>query len=278
MPATRSTAKPAPDTAPAVGIAEAAPLASDGGSLPLTGDRLLDAVRAVGGTFDPSLTSKKETFPNLAGVVTKDLIESIGTGKYAAAYVNWSRTQNLLHEHAPGWAVEAGLAPDGTILHKAPAGGYLSLRYVHTDGRATPFAPQAVMDNRNNAIPYEKITARDITDTHRRGSCLAAALFFGLAYELWAKIEVGYPEGDDTGETPVKAAVKTATAAATAVTKDAFLAAATERGLSTFAAEALASKLNGNYAGGIERLKEKDDAWVKDFNEASAPKDEASKY
>ena len=42
------------------------------------------------------------------------------------------------------------------------------------------------MDNRNNAIPFDKITARDITDTHRRGLAMAAALQFGLASELWA--------------------------------------------------------------------------------------------
>ena len=36
------------------------------------------------------------TFPNLAGVVTQDLVEHIGTGKFAAAYVNWSRTMALL--------------------------------------------------------------------------------------------------------------------------------------------------------------------------------------
>lgn len=270
MPATRSTAstKAVADFNQAAEALVGTP--SPDGVRPLTGDKLL-------------ADSKEESFPNLAGVVTKDLIESIGTGKYAAAYVNWSRTQNLLHEHAPGWAVEAELATDGTILHKAPAGGYLSLRYVHVDGRVTPFAPQAVMDNRNNAIPYEKITARDITDTHRRGSCMAAALFFGLAYELWAKIEVGYGDASDTGETAVRPAtqggIKPASAqAAPAATKDDFLAFALSRGLTTFAAEALAGKLKNNFAGGLDRLKEKDDAWVKEFNEASAPKDEASQY
>lgn len=52
------------------------------------------------------------------------------------------------------------------------------------------------MDVRNAAIPIDKITARDITDTHRRGVCMAAAFTFGLAYELWAKLplESGYAE------------------------------------------------------------------------------------
>ena len=58
--------------------------------------------------------------PNLAGVVTQDLVEHIGTGKFAAAYVNWSRTMALLREHATGWQPELVHAPDGYILHQAP--------------------------------------------------------------------------------------------------------------------------------------------------------------
>ena len=46
------------------------------------------------------------------------------------------------------------------------------------------------MDNRNNPLPLEKISARDVTDSHRRGLCACSAFVFGLAYELWAKIEV----------------------------------------------------------------------------------------
>jgi hypothetical protein len=93
--------------------------------------------------------------PNLAGVVTQDLVEHIGTGKFAAAYVNWSRTMALLREHAPGWQPELVHAPDGYILHQAPVGGYLMIRFRNGD-RVTPPVPQAIMDNRNAAIPLEK--------------------------------------------------------------------------------------------------------------------------
>ncbi|TFI06722.1 hypothetical protein E4P35_14325 [Thiopseudomonas sp. 4R-3cl] len=136
-----------------------------------------------------------DTFPNLAGIATADLVEQIGTGKYAASYINWSRTMHLLREHAPGWLPELVTAPDGYILHQAPVGAYLLIRFRKGD-QTTPPVPQAVMDNRNAAIPVERITARDITDTHRRGVCMAAALTFGLAYELWAKmpLESGYAE------------------------------------------------------------------------------------
>ena len=132
--------------------------------------------------------------PNLAGVATSDLVEKIGGGNFQASYINWSRTLHLLRTHAPGWLPELVSAPDGGILHRAPHGAFLLLRFRHTDGTTTPEVPQAIMDTRNAAIAYDKVTARDITDTHRRGVCMAAALTFGLAYELWAKValESGY--------------------------------------------------------------------------------------
>jgi len=133
--------------------------------------------------------------PNLAGIATSDLVESIGGGNFSAAYINWSRTMNLLRTHAPGWLPALVPAADGGILHRAPVGAFLLIRFECGDA-ATPAVPQSVMDSRNAAIPYDKITARDITDTHRRGICMAAAMTFGLAYELWAKIplESGYAE------------------------------------------------------------------------------------
>jgi len=138
--------------------------------------------------------------PDLAGVATADLVERIGTGKFTASYINWARTVELLRKHAPGWLPELVLAPDGYILHQAPVGAYLMIRFRCGD-TVTPPVPQAVMDARNGAIPVDKITARDITDTHRRGVCMAAAFTFGLAYELWAKmpLESGHkpdPEPD----------------------------------------------------------------------------------
>ena len=124
--------------------------------------------------------------PNLAGVITEQDVESKGSGSYKADYISWARTMQLLHQHAPGWLPDAIPADGGGLLHCCPNGCYLLIRFVHTDGSATPAVPQAVMDNRNNAIAFDKITARDITDTHRRGLAMAAALQFGLASELWA--------------------------------------------------------------------------------------------
>lgn len=155
-------------------------------------------------------------FPNLAGVATSDLVEKIGSNKFAASYINWSRTLHLLRTHAPGWIPETIPSADGSLLHRAPVGAYLLIRFSHVDGSVTPAQPQAVMDNRNFAIPFEKITARDITDTQRRGACMAAAMTFGLAYELWAKmpLESGFaaPEAVDDAQAtrpPSKTIAKT---------------------------------------------------------------------
>ena len=168
--------------------------------------------------------------PNLEGIATADLVEKIGTGKFSAAYINWSRTLSLLRRHAPGWMVEIVPNADGGNLHRAPVGAYMLLRFRHVDGTLTPPVPQAVMDHRNAAIPLESISARDITDTHRRGACLAAAMTFGLAYELWAKmpLESGYAAQDEaehpTSSLDKKAAMQPLIEAAQKG-KDAFLAA-----------------------------------------------------
>lgn len=221
--------------------------------------------------------------PNLAGIATNELVETIGAGSFKASYINWSRTLNLLRQHAPGWSVEAVPSQDGGLIHRDPVGGHLMLRYRHIDGTTTPEVPQAIMDHRNQAIPYEKITARDVSDTHRRGACMAAAMQFGLAYELWAKLplESGYGAAEDEDSPRISEAPRTASQPAPkAVTKEDFLEAALEKGLCTQAAEKLLEKVGTNYAGGVKTLASKDEAWVKEqnapFAELNAPKAEKS--
>lgn len=211
-----------------------------------------------------------ESIPNLAGVATKDLVETIGAGNFKASYINWARTFNLLHQHAPGWYLDLVIAPDGGQVWKAPGiGGSLMLRFCHIDGTVLAAVPQAIMDNRNSSIPFEKISSRDITDTHRRGGCMCAAMTFGLAQELWAKmpLESGYSEVDVVGEK----IVITETPAQKEPTKEDFLEAALQKGLSTHAAESLLGVINGNYRNGIKTLGLKDSAWVAEQNKAHEP-------
>lgn len=143
--------------------------------------------------------------PNLSGVATSALVDQIGGSGFQAKYINWARTMQLLRDNAPGWLPEL-VSVDNTseVLHRSPVGGYLMIRFRHVDGHLTSSVPQAIMDSKNNAVPYEKITARDITDTHVRGVCKAAAFTFGLAYELWAKLplENGYGEEPEIKANP----------------------------------------------------------------------------
>jgi hypothetical protein len=137
-------------------------------------------------------------FPNLAGVITLSDVKQKGSGSYAADYVPWAKVMMLINQHCNGWLPELiEDANTGEYVHKAPNGtGYLCIQFVN-GSYSTPVWTYAVMDNRNNAIAYEKISARDLADSHRRGICSAAAAFFSLGYELWARDEI-------TANTPEK--------------------------------------------------------------------------
>jgi hypothetical protein len=217
--------------------------------------------------------------PNLAGVATKDLVETIGTGSFKASYINWARTMNLLHEHAPGWSPELLPTHDGNWVHAAPgSGGFLMIRFVHTDGSVRPAYPQSIMDHRNNAIPLDKITARDVTDTHRRGACMAAAMEFSLGYELWAKmpLESGYSTEDQANEGVSKAVATEPTPsgfqAREQPTQQDFLEACLSKGLTTMAADNLLELVAGNFAGGLKTLSSKTAEWVAEQNAKAEPK------
>lgn len=138
-------------------------------------------------------------YPYLAGIIKADDVRQKGTGSYAADYISWAKTMQLINEHAPGWLPEMGdlgFAPDQTA--------YVNVRFTHAESsKTTPWFPQSVMDNRNKPVPADKISARDITDTHRRGICSAAACFFSLGYELWAHEEIAQVEAVTAPPFPV---------------------------------------------------------------------------
>ena len=136
--------------------------------------------------------------PNLAGVITKTDVDTKGTGSYAASYVNWAKVAHLLHEHAPGWDFRLRQELDGGLLHQAPDGTAFVVGYFDgPDGETLADFPFPCMDNRNNPIQLEKVSARILTDTHRRAMCACAAFSFGLAYELWAKDPVEDPHREE---------------------------------------------------------------------------------
>lgn len=132
--------------------------------------------------------------PNLGDVITPDDVSQKGTGKYTADYVNWCRVAHLLQDNAPGWQFHLAHYVDSSHVWKAPNGtGYVVGYFTGPNGERTPDFPQAVMDNRNSPVVYEKVTARDLTDTHRRALAACAAFTFGLAWQLWAREEIENP-------------------------------------------------------------------------------------
>ena len=128
--------------------------------------------------------------PKLSGVIVKsDLFKKNGFD-----YAPWARISNYLNGHANGWTVGVRLAPDGHGLGsvwRAPGkGGYLLFFLRSPEGEEFGEFPYGVTDFRNSAIEWEKITASDVMNSHRRGFCAACAYYLSLGMELWAKLEV----------------------------------------------------------------------------------------
>ena len=130
------------------------------------------------------------TLPNLAGVIkTTDIYK-----KMKFDYVAWAKTAQILREHAPGWQFcldkstsEGGIS---SYIFEAPDGtGFLMGYFEHIDtGVKTTLFPFAITDNANR--PLSKISSVNFQNSHRRCLCACACFTFGLAYELWAQIEI----------------------------------------------------------------------------------------
>jgi len=134
------------------------------------------------------MTSK--TLPNLAGVIkTTDIYK-----KMKFDYVAWAKTAQILREHAPGWqfCLDKFTSQEGvsSYIFKAPdETGFLMGYFEHIDtGVKTTLFPFAITDNANR--PLQKITSVNFQNSHRRCLCACACFTFGLAYELWAQIEI----------------------------------------------------------------------------------------
>lgn len=198
--------------------------------------------------------------PNLKNLVTKEMVKTIGTGRYAAEYCPWSKIAELLNDNAPGWQPELVPSSEGGVVHRAPVGGYLLIRFrnILTNAVTTEW-PQAVQDNRHQAIPWDKIDARDVSDTQRRGFCLAAAAVFNLGIQLWTRdpLESGYSraleEAGDGPELPAESSAKRKPKVG-GPTEAQFVAAAKAAGLSELAIDLLKSRVAGQWGKAIDTL------------------------
>ena len=84
------------------------------------------------------------------------------------------------------------------------------------------------MDNRNNPIKWERISARDVTDSHRRALCACAAFTFSLGSELWTGNEIA---GTKETKPPVRDRSPEPVQNLTVAAKDAILKADTKEKL-----------------------------------------------
>jgi len=130
------------------------------------------------------------TLPNLAGVIkTTDIYK-----KMKFDYVAWAKTAQILREHAPGWqfCLDKYTSEEGisSYIFQSPDGsGFLMGYFEHIDTSVkTTLFPFAITDNANR--PLKTISAVNFQNSHRRCLCACACFTFGLAYELWAQIEI----------------------------------------------------------------------------------------
>jgi len=109
-------------------------------------------------------------------------------------YVAWAKTAQILREHAPGWqfCLDKSTSEEGisSYIFQAPDGSGFLMGYfenIDTNVKTTLF-PFAITDNANR--PLSKISSVNFQNSHRRCLCACACFTFGLAYELWAQIEI----------------------------------------------------------------------------------------
>ena len=149
------------------------------------------------------------TLPNLAGVIkTTDIYK-----KMKFDYVAWAKTAQILREHAPGWqfCLDEFTSENelSSYIFKAPDGtGFLMGYFENIDtGVKTTLFPFAITDNANR--PLQQISSVNFQNSHRRCLCACACFTFGLAYELWAQIEID--EAKQVAPEPKKGIARTPT-------------------------------------------------------------------
>ena len=131
------------------------------------------------------------TVPYLGGELKKGETEKKGRFDYAA----WAVICNKLNSENERWQPGIRFNPDGLPYHICgnTAAVLIYFKEYETQ-KETPDWFYPITNNQNQPILLEKITSWDINNAHKRGLCSAAAGFFSLGYELWAKEELAEME------------------------------------------------------------------------------------
>ena len=126
--------------------------------------------------------------PNLGGILTTGDLYKKGKFDYSA----WAKTAQRIRENAPNWYFALEPNKDGDFVWKQPDNSALLMGYFQNvvTGIKLPLFPYAITNNYNKPIEYEKISANDVQNSHRRCLCACGCYSFGDAFELWARVEV----------------------------------------------------------------------------------------
>ena len=133
--------------------------------------------------------------PYLGGELKKGETEKKGRFDYAA----WAVICNKLNNEHERWQPGIRFNPDGLPYHICGNTAAVLIYFKEYEtGKETPNWFYPITNNQNKPIPLDHLTCWDINNAHKRGLCSAAAGFFSLGYELWAKEELADMEVETT--------------------------------------------------------------------------------
>ena len=125
--------------------------------------------------------------PYLGGELKKGETQQKGRFDYAA----WAVICNKLNNENERWQPGIRFNPDGLPYHICGNTAAVLIYFKEYEtGKETPNWFYPITNNQNKPIPLDHLTCWDINNAHKRGLCSAAAGFFSLGYELWAKEEL----------------------------------------------------------------------------------------
>ena len=107
-------------------------------------------------------------------------------------FASWAVICDYLNkETGARWLPGLRLSPDGKPYHVCGESAAVLIYFREMEsGKETPDWIYNITDFRNKPIPLNKLTCADVHNAHKRGIPSAAAGFFSLGFELWAKKEL----------------------------------------------------------------------------------------
>ena len=133
--------------------------------------------------------------PYLGGELKKGETEKKGRFDYAA----WAVICNKLNNENERWQPGIRFNPNGLPYHICGNTAAVLIYFKEYEtGKETPDWFYPITNNQNKPIPLDHLTCWDVNNAHKRGLCSAAAGFFSLGYELWAKEELADMELETT--------------------------------------------------------------------------------